>query len=109
MKENAQSLRLGNPRRFWAVMALLWGLLGLTLVLNVNIGSISIGVDQVFSMLLDGLRGNVDSSTESQILFRIRIPRMLLAAILGGALSVRGGARSDPWAAPEPGRAASLR
>lgn len=36
------------------------------------------------------LNSVINSSTESQILFRIRIPRMLLAAILGGALSVSG-------------------
>lgn len=36
------------------------------------------------------LEAAVQGSTESQILFRIRIPRMLLAAILGGALSVSG-------------------
>ena len=97
--------RLSNPRRFWTVMLLLWGLLLLTLLLNVNIGSVSIRTRDVFSMLWDGLRcwiANVltrggyarelaevmHRSTESQILFSIRIPRMLLAAILGGALSV---------------------
>ena len=102
-----QELRLGNPGRFCTVMLLLWGLLLLTLLLNVNIGSVSIRTRDVFSMLWDGLRcwiANVltrggyarelaevmHRSTESQILFSIRIPRMLLAAILGGALSVSG-------------------
>ena len=86
----AEGLRLGNPGRFWTVMLLLWGLLLLTLLLNVNIGSVSIQTRDVFSMLWDGIRHGVGSSTESQILFSIRIPRMLLAAILGGALSVSG-------------------
>ena len=90
MKENTQSLRLGNPGRFWSVMALLLGLLVLALVLNMNIGTVSIRPGEVLSMLWDGLRGGADASTENQILFRIRIPRMLLAAILGGALSVSG-------------------
>ena len=90
MKENTETLRLGNPGRFWGVMALLWGLLLLALVLNVNIGSVSFRPGEIYAMLWDGLRHGVGSSTESQILFRIRIPRMLLAAILGGALSVSG-------------------
>ena len=90
MKENTQSLRLGNPGRFWGVMVLLWCLLLLALVLNVNIGSVNIRPAEVFTMLWDGLGHGVGNSTESQILFRIRIPRMLLAAILGGALSVSG-------------------
>ena len=68
-----QELRLGNPGRFWTVMLLLWGLLLLTLLLNVNIGSVSIRTRDVFSMLWDGIRHGVGSSTESQILFSIRI------------------------------------
>ena len=43
MKDKQESpLRLGNPRRFWGVSGLLLGLLALVLLLNVNIGSVSI-------------------------------------------------------------------
>lgn len=91
MKDKQESpLRLGNPRRFWGVSGLLLGLLALVLLLNVNIGSVSISPEEVLSMLRQGLGGNVDFSTQSQILFRIRVPRMLLAAVLGGGLSVSG-------------------
>ncbi len=91
MKDKQESpLRLGNPRRFWGVSGLLLGLLALVLLLNVNIGSVSISPGEVLSMLRQGLGGNVDFSTQSQILFRIRVPRMLLAAVLGGGLSVSG-------------------
>ena len=90
MEREQETLSLGNPGRFWAVMGLLLGLLALVLLLNVNIGSVSISAQEVFSMLWGSLFGNVDVSTESQILFRIRLPRMLLAAILGGGLSVSG-------------------
>ena len=78
--------RLGNPGRLLAVLGLLLGLLLLAAVLNVNIGSVSIPAGRVLEMLRTG----PDSSTQSQILFRIRLPRMLLAGILGGALSVSG-------------------
>ena len=91
MKENKENTQLlGSPRRFWTVMGLLTLLLVVMLVLNVNIGSVSISPGQIASMLWDGIIHGVDSSTESQILFRIRLPRLLLAAILGGALSVSG-------------------
>ncbi len=98
---------LGNIGRFSFVMVLLCGLLVLALIMNVNIGSVFIAVTDVFRMLWDGIRFGIanvftrgryaaeletviKSSTESQILFSIRIPRMLLAAILGGVLSVSG-------------------
>ena len=101
------AIRLGNLSRFIAVIVLLTGMLILGLVMNVNIGSVSIDVSDVFRMIWEGIRYGIaniftrggyayelssviNNSTESQILFRIRIPRMLLAAILGGALSVSG-------------------
>ena len=99
--------RLGTTGRFSFVMLLLGCMLILALVVNVNIGSVSVAVKDVFRMIGDGIRYGVanictkggyaqefnsviNGSTESQILFRIRIPRMLLAAVLGGALSVSG-------------------
>lgn len=93
--------------RFLIVICILTGLLFLALLLNVNTGSVSIAAGDVCRMVWDGIRyGLADffthgsyeqelksvlkSSTESQILWSIRIPRMLLAAVLGGALSVSG-------------------
>lgn len=76
----------GSMGRFWLVMVLAAGLLVLGLVLNLNIGSVHIPPREIFAMLLQG----EDGSTQSRILFSIRMPRMLLAAILGGALSVSG-------------------
>lgn len=104
---NREKIKFGNISRFSFIMLLLSCLLVLALVLNVNIGSVSIAIQNVFRMIWDGIRYGIaniftrggyaeelnaviNSSTESQILFRIRIPRMLLAAILGGALSVSG-------------------
>ncbi|HIT34898.1 MAG TPA: iron ABC transporter permease [Candidatus Faecousia intestinigallinarum] len=101
------TLRFGNKSRFMAVLGLLIGLLILGLVLNVNIGSVSIHAGDVFRMIGDGMRYSIanvitggkyhevlqetiHASTESQILFSIRIPRMLLSIVLGGALSISG-------------------
>ena len=99
--------RLTAVGRFAAVVAVLAGLLAWGLVLNVNTGSVQIPAGAVFRMVWDALRLKVmevftggayaealqavlDGSTESKIIFSIRMPRMLLAAILGGALSVSG-------------------
>lgn len=72
--------------RFAAVMTLMMLLLILGLVLNVNTGSVAIPVKEIGKLL----RGDNAASVESRILFSIRIPRVLLAALLGGALSVSG-------------------
>ena len=102
MKE--KSGRLPVWSRFLLSTALLTALLAWGLVLNVNTGSVDIPAGEVFRLTGGALRaagrdllrgGNaletlISASTESRIIFSIRMPRMLLAAILGGALSVSG-------------------
>lgn len=91
MRKNQEKPQdLGTAGRFGAVMSLLTALLLLVLVLNVRIGSVSIPGRELLSLLREGIRHGVADTVESQILFRIRLPRLLLAAILGGALSVSG-------------------
>ncbi len=55
-------------------------------VLNVNTGSTNIPVRRIFSIIF--LRNG--EQTEYNIIWKIRLPRVLLAAILGGGLSVSG-------------------
>ena len=89
MNETAKRTKtsaLGNGYRFAVIMVILIALLALGLLINLNTGSVNIPAWEILSMLLHG----DDASTQSRILFSIRIPRMLLAAILGGALSVSG-------------------
>lgn len=93
--------------RFAIVVIILLVLLAWGLVLNVNIGSVKIPAGDIFAMVWNAARyslGNlfaggkyaqeleavVQASTESKIIFSIRMPRMLMAAILGGALAVSG-------------------
>ena len=61
-------------------------LLCLLLILNVNAGSVALTPGEVLSLLTQ--RGG--QSTQAQILWQIRLPRILAAALLGGALSVSG-------------------
>lgn len=81
---------------------LVWGL-----ALNINLGSVHIPYGDILRMMWDAARYQVlnlftggayteqaeaviGASTQSKILFSIRMPRMMLAAVLGGALAVSG-------------------
>ncbi len=55
-------------------------------ILNINTGTTDISVGRILSILL----GADPESTEASIIWKIRLPRVLLAAILGGGLSVSG-------------------
>ena len=82
--ENAS--KRNTVSRFTAVMMLLFGLLAAALFLNLAIGSVRLTLGEIRALLFNGK----DASTESIILFNVRMPRMLLAALLGGALAVSG-------------------
>jgi len=72
--------------RFSVCFGLLIAGLALMFVLNVSIGSVSIALNKTIWLLKNGN----DKSMEGNILWLIRIPRMLSAAILGGGLSISG-------------------
>lgn len=93
--------------RFWVTMMILAVLLAWGLVLNIDLGSVHIPPGDIFRMVWDAARYQVmnlftggayaerleevlGASTQSKIVFSIRMPRMLLAAVLGGALAVSG-------------------
>ncbi|MBQ8305574.1 MAG: iron ABC transporter permease [Blautia sp.] len=55
-------------------------------VLNINTGSTNIPVGRILSIIFKG----TGDPTEYNIIWKIRLPRVLMAAILGGGLSVSG-------------------
>ena len=59
----------------------------LALVMNVNTGSVDISPFEIFRIIFSGDRSG---SVESSIIWKIRLPRLLSAAVMGGALSVSG-------------------
>ena len=69
------------------VFSLLVFAFGALLVLNVNTGSVSISAEEIFRIIL---AGESDGSKAANVIWKIRLPRLLGAAILGGALSVSG-------------------
>lgn len=72
--------------RYFMVFLMMFFLLGLITVLNINFGSVGISVKEIFSIIF--LRKGEE--TAYNIIWRIRLPRILMAAILGGALSLAG-------------------
>lgn len=65
---------------------LLFFCLGLLILWNINAGSVEMSVGQVWQILLGQHRQDMNY----QIVWEIRMPRILAALILGGALSVAG-------------------
>ena len=56
------------------------------LILNLRIGSVRVPMDELLAIL----RGHSRENTAGQIIWTIRMPRMIAAAVLGGALAVAG-------------------
>ena len=79
-------MNASQRKHYTACFVLLSLLLLLFLVINVMTGSTSISPREVFQALL----GNGEQSTVHSIVWNIRLPRLLAALILGGALSVAG-------------------
>ena len=73
-------------RRFCCGFLLLLVLVLVLLVWNILAGSVDLSVGKV----LDILMGDRADATARQIVWRIRLPRILAALLLGGALSVSG-------------------
>lgn len=72
--------------RYTAVFVCLLIAFFIIVVLNVNTGSVKISISEIFKILFMG----AGDSTEYSIIWKIRLPRIFMAAMLGGALSLSG-------------------
>lgn len=72
--------------RYTAVFVCLLIAFFIIVVLNVNTGSVKISISEIFRILFMG----AGDSTEYSIIWKIRLPRIFMAAMLGGALSLSG-------------------
>ena len=72
--------------RTQVAFVILLALLAVALVLNVNTGSVKLSLSEILHALLNP----ASSSPENVILWKIRLPRLVAAAVFGGALSVSG-------------------
>ena len=72
--------------RYTLVFIILAAAFCLITVLNINTGNVHISVPKIAQIIFT----RVGSKDEVNIIWRIRLPRILMAAILGGALSLSG-------------------
>ena len=72
--------------RYTLVFVLLILAFGLITVLNINTGNVHISLSEIVNILLK----KATDTKEYSIIWKIRLPRILMAAILGGALSLSG-------------------
>ncbi|MCQ2561642.1 MAG: iron ABC transporter permease [Clostridia bacterium] len=72
--------------RYEAVFVLLLGALAGITILNINIGSVPISVSEIFKIIFT----KTGDPTQVRIIWGVRLPRMIMAAILGGGLSLSG-------------------
>ena len=75
-----------EKRRYLLAFGILGALLLALLILNLRIGSVKVTMDELWPIL----RGRSRENTAGQIIWTIRMPRMIAAAVLGGALAVAG-------------------
>ena len=85
-KQEDRNMRKKLHLRYWIAFGFLALLLMSFIVWNINSGSIEISVREIMEILFLG-KGE---DTALNIIWEIRLPRILAAIILGGALSVSG-------------------
>ncbi len=76
-----------NTIRRAAVFALFFFLLIAAVILSIHIGSVGISVGDTLNIIFRGDRTDIAAYN---IIWKIRLPRVALAALLGGALSLSG-------------------
>jgi len=80
-----------SKNKVWTLVLL--GLIGLSLlviVISLSSGSVGISSKKIFLLILHKLKGQSLPTTEAAIIFSIRIPRVILGFMVGGALSLAG-------------------
>lgn len=78
--------RIRRQSRYFLVFVVLAAAFFIITVWNINTGNVPISVGQILKILFGGTVDGVESS----IIWKIRLPRILMAAMLGGALSLSG-------------------
>ena len=84
--EQANFVNLKRKTRYSAVFLGLILALCIITVLNINIGSVPISVSEIAKIIFT----KSGDLTQVNIIWKIRLPRILMAALLGGALSLAG-------------------
>jgi iron complex transport system permease protein len=89
--------RANQPERRWRdrtplpiVLAACGAVLLVTMTLGVGIGSVPLSPVAVWHVVVGGLAGHPENTVAGIIVWQIRLPRVLLAAVVGAALTTAG-------------------
>ncbi len=103
---SARSLRRdGGPRGRALVLPVLAGLLVLAAGFALSIGAFPVGAGQIWHSLVDGFSGQQQEGFAGSVIWDIRLPRVLLAMLVGASLATAGCLMQGTFANPlaEPG------
>ena len=74
----------------WIVLTVCLVLLLVIMTLGVAIGSVPVSPDRVWHVVIAGIAGHAPGTVAGIIIWQIRLPRVLLAAVVGAALTTCG-------------------
>jgi iron complex transport system permease protein len=86
----AERARVGARRNLSSVLLVCALLLAIAVTIAVGVGSVSLGPGTVWRVIFDHLSGRQQASTAEEIVWQIRLPRVLLAAVVGAGLTTAG-------------------
>ncbi len=82
-----ESSKLAKIARYQIIIIALIVALVAAVVFSINSGTVDLSVTEIFNIIV--LKAQ-EGSVESNVIWKIRLPRLIAAGILGGALSVAG-------------------
>lgn len=80
-------MRRKEQMRYLIVFITLFLLFVAAVLININSGSVDVSIQEIWNIVFLNIS---DDAVNYNIIWKIRLPRLLLAAILGGALSLSG-------------------
>ena len=86
MEKNSADSAVRKKRRILAAFLLLAAAMAAGILLNICIGSISVSLSEILKIL----SGQPMGEKQQTIILQLRLPRTILAAVLGGALALSG-------------------
>ena len=86
MEKNSADSAVRKKRRILAAFLLLAAAMAAGILLNICIGSVSVSLSEILKIL----SGQPMGEKQQTIILQLRLPRTILAAVLGGALALSG-------------------
>ncbi|AUM13901.1 FecCD family ABC transporter permease [Ketobacter alkanivorans] len=73
-----------------AFLLLLFGLLLLSILLSLSLGSVEVPLGELVQVIMNRLAGNPEQSTADLVIWQIRMPRVCLSVLVGVCLALSG-------------------